>query len=735
MIWPSAGSAMPDLVPQKLWWTAAEIAAAALPDLPATRQGVELLAKKMGWRTTVLARQRSGKGGGWEYGWELFPIHAKRALLKDAAAALPAPASGAGLGRAGLPAKVVDRADVWAWFERQTDKTKAEARARLTIVQTVEALVRTTCCTKQVAVATVAREHKLSDKTVWNYFALLQGVPSADRLPVLAPRHGAAEKRRSRVTVDPEFMARYKSDYLRPSEPASAAVYRRTVQWFEEHGLSAAIPPEWLVRRRYQASTSRFTELLLRKGEDALKAAYPAQTRDRSDLGALDWVVTDTHKWDVFVRFPLEHGERVPFIGRPQMIAFQDLSSNMVLSWRVDRTPNSAAVAAAAGDMIRDYGIPRHVLFDNGRENAAKWITGGAKSRYRFRVKDDDIPGLFTMLGTEIHWATPYSGQSKQIERTFRDFAQDVAKHPAFDGAYTGKSTADKPSDYGQRVVPMELFLEVVARAIHEWNSRADRRSEVAYGRSFADVFAEKYAAQPPLRATEEQCRLWLMGAEGIQTNRLSGVIRFRKNEYFAPWLGELAGERVVIRFDPTDLWEPGVHVYDLDGSYLGHAPCKRKVGYADMAEARAHAKARREFMGLVKKAAAAEVKYSALQLGADLLSITDMRSPSTDGKVVRAAFGKAAELRTAPEREETAADRVVENVVRASFEPRAPEPEVDDPWHAFRRVLEIEARLAAGEAVTPDQVRWAEGFKRTPKYKGQLAAYDLMGEAAFASG
>ena len=32
------------------WWTAAEIADAALPDLPTTRQGVEQIIKRDGWR-------------------------------------------------------------------------------------------------------------------------------------------------------------------------------------------------------------------------------------------------------------------------------------------------------------------------------------------------------------------------------------------------------------------------------------------------------------------------------------------------------------------------------------------------------------------------------------------------------------------------------------------------------------------------------------------------------------
>jgi hypothetical protein len=42
---------------------------------------------------------------------------------------------------------------------------------------------------------------------------------------------------------------------------------------------------------------------------------------------------------------------------------------------------------------------------------------------------------------------------------------------------------------------------------------------------------------------------------------------------------------------------------------------------------------------------------------------------------------------------------------------------------------------LERDDPVSSDQVRWAERFKQTPKYKGQLAAFELMGEAAFARG
>ena len=39
-------------------------------------------------------------------------------------------------------------------------------------------------------------------------------------------------------------------------------------------------------------------------------------------------------------------------IVRPQMVAFQDIHSGRILSWRVDQTPNKVGVQLALGDMI-----------------------------------------------------------------------------------------------------------------------------------------------------------------------------------------------------------------------------------------------------------------------------------------------------------------------------------------------------------------------------------------------
>lgn len=97
----------------------------------------------------------------------------------------------------------------------------------------------------------------------------------------------------------------------------------------------------------------------------------------------------------------------------------------------------------------------------------------------------------------------------------------------------------------------------------------------MAWGRSFAEVFDESYARAPIRKATEAQRRLWLLGAEGLRADSKTGAVRLMENEYWTDWMHEIAGKRVIVRFDPADLWEPGIHIYSVAKEYLGHAPVR----------------------------------------------------------------------------------------------------------------------------------------------------------------
>ncbi|MEH7830353.1 transposase domain-containing protein [Gemmobacter denitrificans] len=702
------------LTPHQEWWTTTELAASGLPDLPDTRQGVDALAERQGWRAhPEHARRRSCRGGGWEYNWRLLPARAQRKLLTDAAPK-----------REAAPRRM-DRDQAWAWYEGLPDAVKRKAADRLALLQKVEVLEA--ALGRDLAVRQVAGVTGTGARTIWGWFALIEGVRADDRLPYLAPRHraeGPARTPRGK-DCDPEFFDLLKSDFLRSSNPSFSSCYRRQLRVALQRGL--AVLPERTMRRRLDQTVSPVTQVLLRRGMDAVKRMYPTQVRDKTCLRALEAVNADYHKFDVFVRWPAERGSSLPpVICRPQMVAFQDVYSGRILSWRLDQTANSTTVLLAAGEMIEDWGIPEHVLLDNGREFAAKAVTGGSANRYRFKVTEEDIPGLFTSLGCEIHWATPYSGQSKPIERAFRDMCDTIAKDPRFDGAWTGNRPEAKPEDYGSRAIDLEEFLRVLAEGIEEHNTRVGRRSEVAYGRSFAEVFDESYAVAPIRKATEAQRRLWLMGAKGVRAHSRTGEISFQGNRYWSDWMQGITGAPVVIRFDPADLWA-GLHVYAHDGSYLGEAGVLDRAGFFDMEEARLLARARRQWMKAEREAALAQRRFTAAELGRMLDEVGPSEPAPPEARVVQMVPRKATKGGTPlPDQPARPADNVTRLPQRIDTTPE------ESPRERFRRALEIERAIEAGGPVTADQRRWLEGYQTTSQYRTERALWDDHGDAIF---
>lgn len=710
------------LTPSQEWWTPEQIAESCLPDLPATKRGVNALANRLNWRgATKFARGRTGKGGGWEYSWKLFPNAAQQALIKQAVAPKAAAARA--------------RDEVWAWYEALPQAVKDKAQARLLVIQKVEALEP--AIGRFLAVEQVAGMDGVGARTVWSWFQMIEGVAAHDRLAYLAPRNRATEKRPRAKDCAPEFFDILKSDFLRLEAPPFTDCYRRACRIASERGLD--ILPERTMRRHLDAAVSRVTQVLARQGVDAVKRLFPSQVRDKTCLVALQAVNADFHKFDVFVRWPSVGGE-AGLVTRPQMVAFQDIYSGRILSWRIDQTPNSTAVLLCAGDMIEAWGIPEHVLLDNGREFAAKAITGGAATRFRFKVKEDDIPGLFTALGCTIHWATPYSGQSKPIERAFRDMCQSIAKDPRLAGAYTGNTVVAKPENYGSRAVELEEFLKVVSEGIEEHNARENRRSEVAFGRSFNAVFDESYASAPIRKATEAQRRLWLMGAEGLRADTKSGLIRFQRNEFWEPWLTEFAGQRVVIRFDPADLWS-GIHVYAQDGAYLGHSACKQKVGFLDMDEARMTARAYRGWLKAQKAEVDAHRVWKASEIGTALDGLSQTPAPTVEAKVVKPVFGKPvpdapARPSGSPPIDDATFERIQAGVVAnldAARAGKGPVPAAEETARdRFKRALDIKRRMEAGQPVTRDQERWLSVFQNTSEYRAERLLWDDFGDAIF---
>ncbi|WP_430779568.1 transposase domain-containing protein [Allorhizobium undicola] len=447
----------------------------------------------------------------------------------------------------------------------------------------------------------------------YEWKALTEGLDREDWLAALAPSFSPAVDGVVAEMADchPEAWKVLKSDYLRPEKPAFSECYRRMMAVAKREKWEP-IPSERSLRRRFEREVGKAVTLLKRGGKDKAKALHPPQRRSRSHLHAMQMVNMDGHKIDVFVS--------VPWAKKPVrmfLIGIQDLYSGKVLAWRLAEAETWEAVRLVIGDMVEAFGIPEEIYLDNGKAFASKWITGGTVNRFRFKVKPEDPRGLLTTLGVNVHWTRPYSGQSKPIERAWRDLAEKIAKHPFCAGAYTGNKPDAKPENYMQRAIPLEDFRPHVAAQIAEHNAQTGRRAENCKGRSFDETFAASMAAPSTIVRvpSSAQAALWLLASEAIKTQKASGAVHFQGNRYWNRALNEWSGKQVIIRFDPDALHKP-IKVYDLKNRLICEAECLADAGFNNMDDARLHARAQKAHSKAVAAKAEAEAALTAQQLG-----------------------------------------------------------------------------------------------------------------------
>lgn len=588
----------------KEWFTIPELAEAKLPDLPGTVRGIRERALREGWQyATGKCRPAGRLGGGFEYHISLLPSPA-RSKLAFLNTTLEVPK-----GRKDERSRLL-----WARYEALPKAHKAICQQRLDLLVAVEkACAAGMSVTTAIAACLAGTD--VSQRTYYTWRTLVEGVAPQDRLAALAPSFSAATNGvvSEFGACHPEAWDVLKSDYLRLERPGFSACYRRMVQAATKHGWSP-IPSERSLRRRLDAEVPKSAQIAARQGTQAATRLFPSQTRSKSHLHAMQIVNTDGHKLDLFVWTPWnkEKPDRVILLG------MQDVFSGKILSWRLCEAETWEAVRACVGDMVETCGIPEHIYMDNGRAFSSKKISGRSKGRHRFKTTKDEVAGLLVTLGIEPHFTKPYSGQSKPIERAWRDLAEEICKHPAVAGAYTGNRPDAKPENYMSHAVPLDDLQRHVAERIAEHNARSGRRSATAKGRSFDETFAVSMADPATIvrQATTAQRALWLLTAERVTARKPDGAIHFMQNRYWAPALNELIGQKLTIRFDPDKLHEP-VKVYDPAGQFICDAECRENAGFDDLGKARTLEKARRQHVKARKKEAEAHQKYNALQLAA----------------------------------------------------------------------------------------------------------------------
>lgn len=429
----------------------------------------------------------------------------------------------------------------------------------------------------------IREQFGISPPTLSRYLKAVKDQPRNVWVPLLIPNY---KGRTGGAEFTPEAWEFIKQHWGSQSKPSIASVIRAAMKLASQHGWS--IPSQDTVERRI-ADLPAWWVAYRREGDKALEKLYPSQRRDYSTLQLHEMWCADGRKADVFCRWP--DGT----VGRPIIVAWEELRSRTILGYAVGKTESADLIRRAFGNAAENCkAIPQAALMDNGRGFASKLMTGGAPNRFRFKIKDEDIPGILTMLGVEITWATPGHGQAKPIEPWWRTLC-DADKQKPFERAYCGNKPDAKPEEFDPKaIVPIETYLQVVQELINDYHFRP-HDGDSMNGRSPREVYEALLPNTVVRQPTPEQLRLCMLAAESIRLTK-EHCIMLLGNRYWTERLADLPLDRdYVVRYNPENTSEP-VALYRAD-RFICDAPIIERTGFRDQTAAKEHKRAKRSFV------------------------------------------------------------------------------------------------------------------------------------------
>ena len=288
---------------------------------------------------------------------------------------------------------------------------------------------------------------------------------------------------------------------------------------------------------------------------------------------SLDVVVSDHHCLDCLVMY---QGKLV----RPWVTTMQDYRSGKILGWCASVSPSSLSIIVAYYMAVIQYGIPRKMIFDNGRDYRSEILNGKYKNTKVFtpevfgEEQEVYIQGLFFMVGSEVSFTMPYNGKSKgRQERYFgllkEYFSKDI-------GGFIGGDSRERHED-------TELYFRAInGRAkrndLPQWEHAVDSLGKVITmindtfasngkgmdGKTRSQVFTENLPAD--VRYADRETLQFALSKGSLKKVK-NNIVEINKVQYYHPDLVLYSGQQVMARSMLTT--DAEVQICDMQGRYL----------------------------------------------------------------------------------------------------------------------------------------------------------------------
>lgn len=305
----------------------------------------------------------------------------------------------------------------------------------------------------------------------------------------------------------------------------------------------------------------------------------PYIKRIYEDLDSNDIWVADNHTFDIMIE---KDGSPV----RVYLTAFMDVRSRKMMGWCITDAPSSDATIYALKKGCEEYGVPKALYTDNGREFLFHDL-GGNGFRKKRKGEELKLPSILDDLGIEFRTALPRNARAKGIERAFYTVKETFSK--LYDG-YTGGTILEKPDKlkevvkYPDKLTALEDFRQQVDTYIRGFYNKQPHRGVGMNGKCPDEIFAENLIERRII--TKDKLNLMFMryakGNKGTLRVGKNGVSLKFYGQELQYWNEELwrlyYGQDVYVRYAPDDL--SSVRVYNLEKQFICTAELKTAIGY-----------------------------------------------------------------------------------------------------------------------------------------------------------
>ena len=392
-----------------------------------------------------------------------------------------------------------------------------------------------------------------------NWLAVYQKHGIAGLVPQYDRKRGGAG-----ASFDEKAKEIINSLYLDLRKPSAASVARDLAQF--------GYDLKYVTVNRYIKEIPNSVKVFYREGQKAYHDKFdPYIERDYTLFKAMEWGCGDHHIFD----FVITHEGR---IFRPWVTLFMDMRSRTITGWWIDVVPNTLTIMRAFAQSVDRYGLFENMLVDNGKDFRSEWFAGSEWKERRTKPEKETlelIEGVLQDCKTNVHFATPYRGQSKPVERFFRSVCELFSKTQDF---YVGSNTVDAPEDKklfwgrinGRDKIEVTYTLEQLRRDFEQFvtwfNSSWQHSGQGMDGKTPNTVFAETFECK---REMPEEYRKYVFTVREKRVIQRNGV-SMDGISYYNSEMARLIGEKVEVRRDINDIGKAAIFslpdlVYQFD--------------------------------------------------------------------------------------------------------------------------------------------------------------------------